>query len=159
MRRKDREIKDKSAIKELLDTAGVLHLGMFDGERPYVVPVNYGYDVIDDSYQFYIHSAKHGRKIEILEKFNNVFIEIVLDYEIINMGMTPCDLSMKYKCFMADGIACRIDDFNEKSRALKLIVKQQTGIIPQELNEKSVDAVHVYRIITENATMKSNIGG
>lgn len=42
MRRTDREVAGETEIKAILDRAKVLHLGMVDGGRPYVVPLHYG---------------------------------------------------------------------------------------------------------------------
>ena len=66
MRRSDREITDEKKIAEILDTAKILHLGMVDGDRPYVLPLHYGYEFRDGALVFYMHGAKEGRKLEIL---------------------------------------------------------------------------------------------
>ncbi len=66
MRRSDREITDEKKIAEILDTAKILHLGMVDGGRPYVLPLHYGYEFADGALVFYMHGAKEGRKLEVL---------------------------------------------------------------------------------------------
>ena len=38
MRRKDREITDIDKIETIIASARYMHLGMFDGEFPYIVP-------------------------------------------------------------------------------------------------------------------------
>ena len=43
MRRMDREVKDEDKIREMLEHAQVVHIGMVDNGRPYVVPMHYGY--------------------------------------------------------------------------------------------------------------------
>ena len=43
MRRKDREITDIDKIETIIASARYMHLGMFDGEFPYIVPLHYGY--------------------------------------------------------------------------------------------------------------------
>ena len=52
MRRKDREIVDITEILEIIGKADVLHLGLFDGEYPYVVPLHYGYEYIEVVFAF-----------------------------------------------------------------------------------------------------------
>ena len=47
MRRKDREITDPEQIRAILGRARVLHLGLYDGEYPYVVPMHYGFTFED----------------------------------------------------------------------------------------------------------------
>ena len=41
MRRADKEIVDREELHRILDEAMVMRLGMLDGERPYVVPLNF----------------------------------------------------------------------------------------------------------------------
>lgn len=68
MRRKDREITDIHTILELVSECKVCRLAMTDGGVPYIVPLNYGYEYADGALTFYFHSAKEGRKLEILKK-------------------------------------------------------------------------------------------
>ena len=44
MRRKDREILDLDKIESIIAGARYMHLGMFDENYPYVVPLHYGYE-------------------------------------------------------------------------------------------------------------------
>ena len=45
MRRKDREITDIDKIETIIASARYMHLGMFDGEFPYIVTLHYGYQM------------------------------------------------------------------------------------------------------------------
>ena len=64
MRRKEREIKDKKDIERILKDSRVLRLAMVDKDKPYLVPMNFGYR--DGA--LYLHSALEGRKIDLLKK-------------------------------------------------------------------------------------------
>lgn len=75
MRRKDREITDICAILDLVSECKVCRLAMTDGGVPYIVPLNYGYEYADGALTFYFHSAKEGRKLEILKKNPTVCLE------------------------------------------------------------------------------------
>ena len=44
MRRTDREIQSREAIDQIIHAAGVFHLGLCQGDSPYVVPLSFGYD-------------------------------------------------------------------------------------------------------------------
>ena len=68
MRRKDKEIIDKELIEEILERNRICRIGFVDGERPYIIPMNYGYK--DNN--LYVHSALEGKKIDILNINNNV---------------------------------------------------------------------------------------
>ena len=68
MRRREREITDEAAIRDILDKAGVLHLGLSDDGQPYVVPMNYGYRLEKGKLTLYLHGAREGYKYEVLAK-------------------------------------------------------------------------------------------
>ena len=44
MRRKDREVTDLSQLEEIIRQCDCIHLGLLDGDSPYVVPMNFGYE-------------------------------------------------------------------------------------------------------------------
>lgn len=50
MRRKDREITDKSQIKEFISSEQILRIGFYDKDEVYIVPVNYGFVFEDEKY-------------------------------------------------------------------------------------------------------------
>ena len=76
MRRKDREILDLDKIESIIAGARYMHLGMFDENYPYVVPLHYGYEMKDGKLTFYVHGAKEGHKLDCLRKNDHVFVEI-----------------------------------------------------------------------------------
>ena len=43
MRRKEKEITDKNQIEKILEESPVCRLAMVDGDKPYMVPMNFGY--------------------------------------------------------------------------------------------------------------------
>ena len=55
MTRRDREITDMNDILFILDKCKFLHLGLVDGDEPYVVPLNYGYTMEDGKLTVYMH--------------------------------------------------------------------------------------------------------
>ena len=69
MRRIERQITDINIIKQFLDGGmyGVLSL-VDKGNKPYAVPLCYGYDWKKNEKfpTFYMHSAREGRKLNIL---------------------------------------------------------------------------------------------
>ena len=45
MRRREQEVTEQKEIIHILDTGKVLHLGLVDQGKPYIVPMNYGWKV------------------------------------------------------------------------------------------------------------------
>ena len=64
MRRSDRQITDESEIRDIVECARIVHLGMIDGTRPYVVPLHYGCEWHEDGLTLWCHGAREGRKID-----------------------------------------------------------------------------------------------
>lgn len=57
MRRKDREVKDFEIIKQIIDECQIIRIGLQDGDYPYIVPLNFGYEIDGEQIYFYIHGA------------------------------------------------------------------------------------------------------
>lgn len=64
MRRTDREVRDINGVFDIVDRCSVVHLGMVDNGKPYVVALNFGYDREGDTLIMYLHCAMVGKKIK-----------------------------------------------------------------------------------------------
>ena len=80
MRRRDREVTDSNEIIHILDLGKVLHLGLVDQGKPYIVPMNYGYVLENDKLVFYLHGALEGRKLDIIRNNSDCCVRIECDY-------------------------------------------------------------------------------
>jgi nitroimidazol reductase NimA-like FMN-containing flavoprotein (pyridoxamine 5'-phosphate oxidase superfamily) len=150
MRKKEREITDKTLLEQLLLRARVCRLGLFDGQWPYVVPVNYGYA----AGHLYIHSSHKGRKMDILRVSPRVCFEIDLDVEVCT-GEQPCNYTTHYKSVIGFGQAVLLEDEEEKLEGLRAIMRSHGG--PQEgFRPEVVPKTAVIRIDIESMTGKAN---
>ena len=127
MRRTDREITDEKKIAEILDSAKILHLGMVDGGRPYVLPLHYGYEFINGDLVFYMHGAKEGRKLDVLRAEPAVCVELECGVELVSGGEIPCRYGSLYASLIAEGRAEFVENEAEKLHALELLMRNQTG--------------------------------
>lgn len=153
MRRKDREITDIGKIESIIANARYMHLGMFDEEFPYVVPLHYGYQMENGKLTFYIHCAKDGHKLDCLRKNNNVFAEIDRGESLVTADI-PCGYGEEYESVMCRGKATIIETPSEKCKALMSLMKVQTGE-GHKISEKMADAVTVIRIDVKSYTAKA----
>ena len=154
MRRKDRQITEIEAIRAILDKAKVLHLAMIDGARPYVVPMNYGYALADGRLTLYLHSAKEGRKLDVLQKNARVAFVLETDVSLVSGGDLPCKYGAAYASVMGEGRATILTDPVEKTDALTMLMKTQTGR-NFYITEAMTDSVAVLRIDVEAFTAKA----
>jgi nitroimidazol reductase NimA-like FMN-containing flavoprotein (pyridoxamine 5'-phosphate oxidase superfamily) len=125
MRRKDKEIRDRNIIEQLLSGSDICRIAMIDGNRPYLVPLNYGYA----GNTLYFHSASSGKKIDILKQNNRVCFEIENHNEIIRDEI-PCEWTAKYRSLIGYGTIEFITGFEEKKKGLDVIMAHygKTGI-------------------------------
>lgn len=119
MRRHDKEIKDQAIIRDILENSRICRLGLVENGEAYIVPVNYAYS----DGLIYIHSAPHGRKMDILRKNNNASFEIEYSEEIIENEI-PCEWSAKYRSLMGTGTITIETDHEAKKKGLGIIMKK-----------------------------------
>lgn len=152
MTRRERQITDINEITKILDKSKVLHLGMVDGDEPYVVPMNYGYTLENGKLTIYLHGAKRGRKIDVIRANPKVFVEMECDIEPFE-GEIACKYGITYASVMGKGIAVLVDDIEEKKAALSLLMKTQTGK-DFAFEDKMTTFVSIIRIDVEEFTAK-----
>lgn len=153
MTKRERQITDQKEILDILDRSVIMHLGLVDGDEPYVVPMNYGYTMDEDGkLAIYIHGAVRGRKLDIMRKNPKVFLEMECDVQTFD-GNLPCQYGTAYKSLMARGTAVILETPEEKMDALTKFMKTQTGK-DFEFNERLVSIVSVVRIDVAEYTAK-----
>jgi len=117
MRRSEKEITDKSAIEAIINASLVCRLALSDGNQPYIVPLSFGYQ----DKTLYFHSAREGKKIDIINKNNCVCFEFDLNTEIIE-AEKACKWGMKYQSVIGFGKAVLVENIVEKEKALNIII-------------------------------------
>ncbi len=152
MTRREREVTDINEIIKILDESKVLHLGMVDGDEPYVVPMNYGYTLENGKLTIWLHGAKRGRKLDVMRANPKVFFEM-------ECGITPfegeiaCKYGITYASIMGKGLAEIVEDIETKKSALSILMKTQTGK-DFEFEDKMAAVVSIIRIDVSEFTAK-----
>ncbi len=150
--RRELEITDIEKIRHILDKSLVTHVGMVDGDEPYVVPMNFGYIMDGDKLTIYLHGAKKGRKIDVLRANPKVFFEMECDLQPFE-GDVACRYGMAYSSLMGKGNAVIVEDVEEKKLALSAVMKTQTGK-DFTFEDKMVTFVNIIRIDVAAYTAK-----
>ena len=153
MRRIDRAVTDNQQITSIIEQAKVVHIGMIDNDRPYVVPMQYGFVFADGTLTLYVHCAKEGRKLDILKKNPHVFIELETNVAIVSGGDVPCKYGSEYASVMGEGTAVIVEDVAEKILGLQLMMKTQSGR-DFDITEQMATSVTVLRIDVPYVTAK-----
>ena len=150
--RREREVTDPVRIREILDKSMVAHIGMVDGDEPYVVPMNYGYTMEDGKLTVYLHGALWGRKLDIIRVNPKVFFTLECDVVPFD-GDIACRYGTTYASVMGRGIATIVEDVEEKKKGLSVLMKTQTGK-DFTFEDKMVSIVSVIRIDVAEYTAK-----
>jgi len=148
MIRKDKEINDPAAIERILREAPVLRIALA-GDEPYIVPVNFACaDGI-----IYVHSARRGKKIDMLRRNGRVCFQTDLHAETAESDRA-CQWGMKYLSVIGAGEAFISDDEAEKRKALGLIMEKYSGRGDWTFEEKELSGVLVIKIRIDSLTGK-----
>jgi nitroimidazol reductase NimA-like FMN-containing flavoprotein (pyridoxamine 5'-phosphate oxidase superfamily) len=150
MRRKDKEINNVSAIRDIIRNALICRLALSDDNSPYVVPLCFGYR--DNT--LYFHSSPEGRKIEILEKNSNVCFEFDIDHEVVQEDKA-CKWSMKYRSVIGFGKASFVEDLEEKRKGLDAIMEHYSGR-SFDYPEPALKATTIIKVEIESMTGKQS---
>lgn len=152
MTKRECQITDEHQIRDILDGAKVLHLGLAVDNEPYVVPMNYGYCLEDGRLVLYLHSAVRGKKLDMIRANPKVFFEMECDLLPFE-GAVACQYGLAYSSVMGRGNARIVEDVEEKKRAMSILMKTQTGK-DFEFNDRLVSIVAVIRIDVLEYTAK-----
>ena len=151
MRLADKEIKDRGSIESVITKATVCRIGLCENNTPYVVPVIFGYK----ENCLYFHSARKGKKIDILKQNSNVCFEMDIDHELTK-AESPCDWDMKYRSVIGFGKASFVDDLEEKRKVLNTILEHYSGGNSHEYPEKLLSYTLIIKIEIESITGKQS---
>ena len=156
MRRNDREVTDEAEIRAVLCRAKVLHLGMVDNGKPYVVPLHYGFEWDEDGLILWCHGAREGRKLDAIRANPTVFVEVDCDAELVSGGDVACRWGSYYASVMGDGVATIVEDPDEKTHGLRCLMRTQTGR-DFEVSPRMAAAVCVLRIEVPQVSAKARV--
>ena len=148
MKRKDKEVTGAKDIEDIIRRANICRLALCEGDRPYIVPLCFGYE----DGKLYFHSASQGRKLELLENNRNVCFEMDIDQELVP-GETSCKWGLRYRSVVGFGRASFVRDPESKREALGIIMKNYSegGL---DFSESNVAETTIIKIDVEDMTGK-----
>lgn len=150
MRRHEKEVKDKEYIEKLLTSSEICRLGLSHDNKPYVVPMNYGYS----NHKLYFHCAKEGKKIDYILGNPNVCFEIEGEHQLVDGGDVACKWSMHFSSIIGFGKASIIEEYDAKIEALNILMAQYSKDKNFQLTPKQVEAVAIIVVNIEEITCK-----
>ena len=153
MRRAEKEIHSRALIDQILGQAEVCRLALCKDNRPYLVPVSFGYD----GSCLYFHTAMEGMKLEFLAANNRVCFEVEHGVKLVPNEANPCGWSCAYLSVIGFGRAEEIPDRAGKEEGLNHILRHYSGR-SWSWEGQSLEKLRVWRIVIEQITGKRSGG-
>lgn len=150
MRKKEKEITEKTAIEAVIRKSLVCRLGLSDGNTPYIVPVCFGYR----DCTIYVHGSLKGKKIDILKNNPKVCFEFDIIAQIVE-AENACNWDIKYQSVIGYGRASFIEGLDEKRKALDAIMNQYSDK-PFQFPENVLNRTSVIKIEIASMTGKQS---
>ena len=153
MRRKEREVTDVTEIKKILQKAEVLRIALNNGTYPYVLPVNFGFEMNGEDLVLFFHGAKDGTKHEVIERDPHVTFEVDCGHMLLPpTGDESCTSSFAYESVIGQGMIEKADE-SEKEKLLSLLLAHY-GIEAKAFNPVHLANTVVYKIHAVSYTAK-----
>ena len=151
MRKKEKEVTDISVMEAQLQQAEIMRLAFCDADEPYVVPVCFGYQ----EGKIFVHSAKEGRKLDIIKRSNKVCFEVDT-YKVVKKEL-PCKWTIDYTSVIGLGDAVLIEERERKREALEVIMTHYGALPPFEYSEAALAKMLVLEITVRSMTCKRSL--
>ena len=124
---------------------------MMDGNKPYIVPFNFGYS--DGS--IFIHSAPEGKKISLLKTNNQVCFEIEDTVKIIEEEKA-CGWTTLFRSVVGYGTVEIIASDKGKQQGLEIIMAQHGAPDLIDFNAKNMDRMVILKLTITSLTGKQS---
>ena len=157
MRRIDREVKDPTKIKEIINDSQIIRIGYYDNGEVYIVPVNFGYTEENGSYTFYFHGANAGRKYELSKNGCDVGFEMESSAKTVINDEISCHSTCLFHSVIGNGRISLVESQSEKEKALNIILNHCTGKDIHNFEEKYLKAFAVYKLESQKLSCKEKI--
>jgi nitroimidazol reductase NimA-like FMN-containing flavoprotein (pyridoxamine 5'-phosphate oxidase superfamily) len=152
MRREDRRIKDINEIIEVMKKCDVCSVAFYDKEFPYIIPLNFGVIMKEDTIELYFHGAKAGKKLELLRENNHIAFEMNCSRNLIT-GEKACDYTMEYESVCGNGILELLGE-DEVCHGFDVIMSQYSSETKHTYDENVLKAVAILRLTVSEISGK-----
>ena len=152
MRQENREIKEFNEIIEVMKSCDVCRLALNDGGYPYILPLNFGIEVVDGKLNLYFHSALEGHKVDLIKKDNRASFEMDCRHQLQYFEEKGY-CTMSYESVIGRG-RIRILDEEEKMDALMKLMDHYHMGKEAYFNPAAIPRTLVYVLEVEKITAK-----
>jgi hypothetical protein len=150
MRKADREIKSFDEIVDVMSRCDTIRIGINDAGVPYIVPVSFGYEVLEGKLAVYFHGAKAGRKAELLKSLPRVCVEADLCHGFVSNGNNgyTCD----FESLIGYG-TIELLEGEEADKGIRLLM-EHCGIQADDCPPEAMAVTAVNRVVLDEIAGK-----
>ena len=153
MRRSEKECTDQTLMEQFLNEAQILHLAIsVQTDAPYIVPLNFVYDGA-----FYVHSAVEGKKVTLLKRNPVVGFSVSEQLRILVSETNPCATGTSYRSVVGKAKVLFLEDAEEKSRILNMLMSKYTNSPPFKYKEKALSKLLIIKLKAYEMTYKIDL--
>ena len=154
MRKAEREITSFEEILAVLSRCDTIRIGISDATAPYIVPLSFGYEVLDGKIAIYFHGAKGGRKAKLLRSLPRVCMEADICHGFVDNGRGgyTCD----YESVIGYGTVVLLEGA-EADNGIRLLL-EHCGITAEACPAEAMAITAVHRVILhEHSEKRKNL--
>ena len=141
MRRKDRKVTEPEKIREIIAACDVLRLGLADGEYPYIVPVNFGWD-----------GAMEGHKADLLRQNGVCSFQMDCGHRVV--PLPGYGITTRYGCVMGKAAVTQLTE-EEKAPAMQLLIDRYLPGAP-DCHPQAMARTAMWRLDVTEMSVKAN---
>ena len=151
MRNKRNEVTDFNEIVGIIKRCDTIRIAFFDEEYPYIVPFNYGEEVIDGKVIIYIHTGYKGKKIDLMVKDPKVGFEMNGNHELYYREANG-SCNFRYESVVGQGILEVVEE-DQKAHALTVLMNHYHDE-SVKFNPKFMPATNCLKLTVTSLTAK-----
>jgi len=147
---------DRETIYQILDEALICHVGIIEGEQPFVIPINFAR--VGDT--IFLHGAKTSRLLTQIAQGNPVCIEASIVDGLV-LARSVFHHSVNYRSVVLFGKGQVVESDEGKMAALEAVTEHlipgrwQEARLP---NKKELDSTLVVAVAIDSASAKVRVG-
>jgi len=149
--REKRTIETRDEIDAVIHGSAVCRIAMALDNRPYVIPLSFGYD----GKSVYVHTGMKGKKIDHFLNNRSVCFEVEREAGIRENGEKACRWSFTYETVIGYGTIREITEPVDREQALNEIMRHYSGRA-WPFDEEALARTRLWRIDLDRLTGKRN---
>ena len=143
-------IEKREEIDKIILVCKTCYLAMSINDFPYVLPMNFALD----GNSVILHSAQSGRMWETLKENQSVCINWTLGEDLAWQDVqVGCSYRVKSKSVLVEGKVEFVDDFDEKTRCMQLLMAQYSAR-EFKFSKPAIENVGVIKVAIEKISAK-----